>query len=395
VEILRDDVALVRRHYDGPVVIGGAGYSVMPVELLDYAGADFGVAGDGERSLLRWLQARERGSALAGVPGLVFRAEGRYVQMPAGEPELEGLELAPRDLVDNRLYFRRGGQIGLETKRGCPGRCIYCADPVVKGRRSRVRPPSDVAAEVQGLLGRGIDVFHLCDSEFNVPLAHAEGVCRALIEAGLGDRIRWYTYASPVPFSKELGSLMIRAGCAGVNFGVDHGSDSQLAALGRGFKSADIAHTARTCRELGLVFMYDLLLGAPGETPATLKATVDLMKSVSPDRVGISLGVRIYPGTPFAGMVAEHRIGPAGLTERRRPIDPFFYMSPALGDDPAGLMRELVGDDERFFLPATGGEQDYNYNDNEVLERAIDSGMRGAYWDVLRRLAAGGGAPSG
>ena len=50
-------------------------------------------------------------------------------------------------------------------------------------------------------------------------------------------------------------------------------------------------------------------------------------------------------------------------------------------------MRAAIGDDPRFFQPAGGpGTEDYNYNDNEVLERAIRQGARGAFWDILGSL---------
>jgi hypothetical protein len=50
-------------------------------------------------------------------------------------------------------------------------------------------------------------------------------------------------------------------------------------------------------------------------------------------------------------------------------------------------VRDLVGDDGRFFLP--GGpdkERDYNYNGNDCLVQALGRGERGAYWDILRRM---------
>jgi hypothetical protein len=74
---------------------------------------------------------------------------------------------------------------------------------------------------------------------------------------------------------------------------------------------------------------------------------------------------------------------------------PTFYISPSLGDDPAGLVAELIGGDKRFF---TSGKSDqpepregpagYNYNENQPLVEAIRNGARGAYWDILRRLNA-------
>ena len=75
------------------------------------------------------------------------------------------------------------------------------------------------------------------------------------------------------------------------------------------------------------------------------------------------------------------------------PIDllrPTFYISPELGDRPATLVRELIGDDPRFFPPEaddpTGAAKDHNYNDNRELNEAIEAGARGAYWDILRRI---------
>jgi hypothetical protein len=238
---------------------------------------------------------------------------------------------------------------------------------------------------MRNLLSQGADCFHLCDSEFNLPPDHAEAVCRAVVSAGLGDRVRWYTYASPVPVSAGLIGLMQRAGCAGVNFGVDSGSDRMLRALGRDFTAADVARAARLCREAGLPFMFDLLLGGPGETWESVEETLDLMRRVSPSRVGLSLGVRVYPGTPLAAGV---RAGDTGgrLVGDPEGLEPAFFVSDALGSDPHGGLRERVGADSRFFVPAGPGEQNYNYNDNAVLQEAIAAGHRGAYWDILRKI---------
>ena len=77
------------------------------------------------------------------------------------------------------------------------------------------------------------------------------------------------------------------------------------------------------------------------------------------------------------------------------PIDrvrPTFYISPALGEHRAHLVRDLIGGDRRFFPPeddmphAASIQGDHNYNDNQALVDAIRAGHRGAYWDILRRL---------
>jgi radical SAM superfamily enzyme YgiQ (UPF0313 family) len=182
-----------------------------------------------------------------------------------------------------------------------------------------------------------------------------------------------------------------------------------LALLGRDFRSAELQETAAACREAGLVFMYDLLLGGPGETRESIARTIELMKRLSPDRVGVSLGVRIYPGTALAEMV--RREGPIAANPNLRGavennetfLKPVFYLSsePASGTagSPAGrtegfslqyYVAQLVGGDRRFFFPtAETGAEAYNYSDNDRLVEAIKKGYRGAYWDILRTLGEG------
>ena len=153
------------------------------------------------------------------------------------------------------------------------------------------------------MLAQGIDHFHTCDSEFNLPAEHAREVCRAIIDAGLADRIRWYAYCAPKPFDDELAALFQRAGCAGINFGVDSGCDEMLRRLGRHFRTEDLASTAQSCRRHGIPFMFDLLLGGPGETRETLRQTIEFMRRIEPDCVGLAIGMRVYEGTPMAKWV--------------------------------------------------------------------------------------------
>ena len=80
--------------------------------------------------------------------------------------------------------------------------------------------------------------------------------------------MRWYAYCTPAPFSEELSLAMRDAGCAGVNFGVDHGDERMLRRLRRPYAPEDIENVTRWCREAGMAVMLDLLLGSPGETRA-------------------------------------------------------------------------------------------------------------------------------
>jgi len=395
---LQQWISRIRTRCEAPICLGGVGFSIFAGALVERTGIEFGIRGDGETALVE-LVAQLRGAWQQDrVPGLIWRREGRLV---ANRPAWPAVWAAPtsRDLVDNRAYFRRGGQMGLETKRGCDRQCVYCADPLAKGRQLRLRDPAAVVDEVQALLAQGIDVLHLCDSEFNIPAEHARAVCEELIRRGLGERVRWYAYLSVLPFDADLARQMRRAGCVGINFTSDGAADAMLARYAQPHRRDDLARAVSLCRENGIAVMLDLLLGGPGETPQTAAETIGFMARIGPDCVGAGLGMRLYPGTPIVPQIAAEGPPEANPAIRRRyagPIDlvqPTFYISAALGRNPARLIRELIAGDRRFFPPgeeipepSAPGAGDHNYNANQALIDAIAAGARGAYWDILRRL---------
>jgi len=391
---VKEVVQTARKESDAPVVVGGVGFSIAPEETFRFLDADFGIEGEGEIAFCMLADRISRRGKFEEVPGLLYRQRGQLLRSLPHFAELDDLPVCSRRFVNNARYFAEGGQIGFETKRGCTMACAYCADPVAKGRTIRMRSPSKVVDELKALLDQGVDHFHTCDSEFNLPEEHAIEVCEAITRAGLAEKIRWYAYCCPTPFAHELAGAMKEAGCAGIDFGVDSGDDQMLGWLRRHFTAEDLRRTARTCREYDIPFMYDLLIGGPGETFTSVKHTINLTKEISPDCVGVAVGVRIYDGTRMAEIVRNE--GPLAANPHLHGVvddnpaflKPIFYLSSALGPDAAGHVRALVGDDPRFFFG--GGDdpsQDYNYNANELLVEAIrDRGYRGAYWDILRRL---------
>jgi radical SAM superfamily enzyme YgiQ (UPF0313 family) len=388
---LAETVRMIRGLTDSAIVLGGVGFSLAGGRLVEYTGADFGVRGDGEQATIALLEQLDGGRCFGRVPGLIWPRDGQlHCNRPAWS---EPLSVATgRSHIDNARYFKFGGQIGVETKRGCDRCCIYCADPVAKGTVIRQRRPAEVADEIEVLERQGVDVLHICDGEFNLPRDHAIAVCRELVRRSLGDRVRWYAYLAVLPFDAELADLMRRAGCVGINFTGDSGCPSMLKTYGHQHTPADLAMAVRFCCENNIAVMIDLLLGGPGETVETLTETIEFMKQINPDCVGTALGIRIYDNTPMAKMIKAQKHTESGICRKYDgPIDffkPTFYISPALGARPGRVVRDIIGGDKRFFEPEdeTTTGTDHNYNDNKILIDAIAAGGRGAYWHIMRRL---------
>lgn len=378
-------VSELRKSTTAPVVLGGAGYSTAPDVVLTATGADYGISGEAEEALPLLCKALAEGDDVSGIPGLVHRSGGEVRCNPRNRVDLARLPLPRRRIFDNPRYEREGAIVGVETKRGCDRSCVFCADPVAKGNQIRLRPPQIVADEFADLLEQGVTWYHLCDAEFNLDLEHAKDVCRALIERGFGKRLHWYTYCAPSPFDDELADLMLCAGCAGINFGVDSLDDGQLRRLGSLHRVSDVESLVSILRKHRFNYMFDLLMGGPGETGATVQSTIDAVRRLEVPLAGAAVGVRVYRGTPMWRSVEPGwlRSGLRGSADS----EPLFYVSAPLGDDPMALVADMVGDDPRFFFLGKPSEKgSYNYAGDDVLANAIADGARGAYWDILRRI---------
>ncbi|MBN2020200.1 MAG: cobalamin-dependent protein [Sedimentisphaerales bacterium] len=395
---LADTVRLIRSLTDSPIVIGGVGFSIFAKEIVAYTGAEFGVCGDGEPAIIKLYGALHGAKHFENIPGLVWRKNDTiHTNLPAWDTAGPLSLPTSRDAIDNAAYFRIGGQCGIETKRGCDRQCIYCADRLCKGTATRLRNPVEVADEAESLLKQGINVLHICDSEFNIPGEHAMAVCEEFIRRGLGKRLRWYTYMAVVPFDGAMASAMRKAGCVGIDFTGDSASSAMLKTYRQPHTAAYLDSAVRFCRENGIKVMIDLLLGGPGETPETVKQTIDFIKRTNPDCAGAPLGVRVYPGTEMVSIVAAEGNPDTNPNLRRKytgPIDlfkPTFYISHLLGEKAARLVKDLIDGDKRFFEPideADAALTDHNYNENAELVQAIKRGARGAYWEILRKLRA-------
>ena len=395
---LVETIDKIRALCDAPLVIGGVGFSVFAGPIVKITGADFGIRGDGENAVVQLYNQLRQPGGLENINGLIWRKGDEIISNRPAWPGDLSLPVE-RTAIDNTNYFSLGGQCGIETKRGCNRSCLYCADPVAKGPCLRLRKPEEVADEVLNLLNMGIDVLHICDSEFNLPYEHALDVCREFISRHLGKKLRWYTYMSITPFDSQLAKAMKRAGCAGIDFTTDSANPSMLRTYRQPHHKQDIQSAVNLCRENDIAVMLDLLLGGPGETSFTAADSIKFFKSLDPDCVGASLGVRIYPDTGMERIVIAQGSPEKNPNIKRKYqgaldlLKPTFYIAQSLGERPAELIRQLIGEDKRFFPPmvevsAQKREKidDHNYNENTLLADAIKKGARGAYWDILRRL---------
>ncbi len=342
VEEMKPLIEEIKRSSGAPIVLGGSGFSIAPELLLDYFGVESGIVGEGDVALPMLLDCMDGTADPSDVPGLIRREGSGIVRNPLGCTDVNSLRLAKRGHIDHASYIYKQGRkgcAGVQTKRGCPNRCIYCIVPNIEGSTVRLRNPAEIADEMENLAASGIKRIFLADSEFNYPIEHAMACCEEFIARRMADKLTWQAYASPGHFNADLARRMKEAGCDLLITTLDSGDDAILERLGKPFRREDVVSIVRACQEADLNAIYCLTLGGPGETIDTVFQTLSMMQSLKPAKVtlGEPAGLRVYPGTPLADIVREEGFTKSnpnlhGSIEGNEDLlRPVYYLSRGMG----------------------------------------------------------------
>jgi radical SAM superfamily enzyme YgiQ (UPF0313 family) len=106
----KEIINLIKARTSAPLILGGAGFSIMPETVMDYCGVELGVCGEGELTFPLLLHKLQRGDDnLNDVPGLVYRADGKFHRNPVQQLDLSKRPAPRRGAIDNSRYFLEGG----------------------------------------------------------------------------------------------------------------------------------------------------------------------------------------------------------------------------------------------------------------------------------------------
>jgi len=321
---VRDVVALCRSLCDGPIVLGGAGYSIFPESALRYLGADMGIRGEGEIVFPALLERLANGADVDDLPGLYL--PGRPAGGPTFAPHLEGLPMPEPELWIPNVPDKDALWIPVQGKRGCPMRCSFCSTKDIQGTIIRRRRAEAVASWLEQLAERGLRNFVFVDSTFNIPPSYAKEICRAIIERDLNIRLWCILYSKWV--DGELVDLLTRAGCSNASLGFESGSDQMLRTYNKKFNAGEVRTACGMLADAGIRCTGFLLLGGPGETRETVEESLAFADLLNLDALKVTVGIRIYPATALAvAALAEGIIAP-----EQDLLWPAFYLAPALRD---------------------------------------------------------------
>lgn len=246
-------------------------------------------------------------------------------------------------------YLSSDFEIHLETQRGCPYRCRYCGTFPRGPNRILLREPGEVVEEMKRLLNQARGVrnghysFWITDETFTADKDHAHAFCESLLSEPV--RYHWRAQTRADLVDGEILSLMKRAGCKQISFGIESLSDDVLKRVSKGVDAEDGMAALAMARKAGLSVRVILIIGLPGDSYSSVKRTFRLLESFKPD----SCQLYIYhpvPGSPEFD--ADSGRANARLADEERELAHAGFL-----EAPAAGMGDLSRSDiVRWFLVA-------------------------------------------
>lgn len=282
------------------IVIGGPHVHLYPLETIGFANVDFLVLGEGEKTFCRLLENIGDIRALKELSGIVFKAEEQIIQTGHGQSieDLDELPFPARHLVPYQRYTsllsNNKTVTTIFTSRGCPYRCSFCDRPHL-GKRFRARSPKNVVDELSDCVRKGVTQFLFYDDTFTLNKKRAVEICEEINRRQL--RISWDIRTRVDKVDSELIAALRKAGCVGIHFGVESGSQMILNTLKKGITLQQVRDAFRLTRTAGIRTLAYFMVGNPGENVGEVHETLNLMKSLNPDFVHVTIF------TPFPGTV--------------------------------------------------------------------------------------------
>jgi radical SAM superfamily enzyme YgiQ (UPF0313 family) len=363
----RDMVQALKKITESTVIVGGAGFSIYPEKLFSFLGCDFAVVGEGENAICELIQALEAKKEYGSIEGLVFKGE-KGVEINGRNNFFSGISFE----MDERLsdfYWVNSGMMNVQTKRGCPYRCIYCSYPVIEGKTVRMLEPETVVSTIEKATGKGHDYFFFTDSVFNMKPEYNREFANLLIERNIN--VKWGAYFRPAGTSFEDLELFKESGLTHIEWGTESFSDPVLKSYGKEFNFNEIKEMTEMCHQLKIYNAHFLILGGYGETEETLKETFERSKLLPWTVFFPFIGMRIYPLTPLFDIAVKEGV----INEHDDLMESKYYLSKGV---------DLTMEKLRALADSTGKRWVFPDEDHApVLKRLKSRGKRGPLWEFL------------
>lgn len=256
---------------------------------------DYIICGEDEVALPELLKSLESRSQIT------LKRDGKVIDCTDG-PWLENLDSLPfYDFSDFDLgSYKFPEKLEMFISRGCPWRCSFCIDWMTE-KKYRSMGGERIFREVQYQMSKyKVKHVRFCDKTINGDIKAIDEFCDLMLKS----------YKEGSFFMSWSGDAMIRpemtagllqkmhsAGCGGLGYGLESGSERVVRDMGKQFTIPLAQEVIRNTRNAGIFTSVNILVGFPTETEENFRETVSFVEANSEfiDEIRLTfVGCRIY-----------------------------------------------------------------------------------------------------
>ena len=283
-------------------VVGGTHATLRPKMSAEDPHFDMVAKGEAEVTFIEIVEWLEGLRKKVDIKGVAYKEDGEVVFQEEREKikDLDYFPMPDRGLIDMRQYrpsvsyHKRLPAYTMITTRGCPYRCTFCATAQSGYRMhsvERVIEEMKILVEVYGA-----KEILLRDDTFTLKRDRTLELCEAIIKEGLHEKMIWDCITRANLVDEELLKKMKEAGCWGIHFGVEGGTQKLMDAVQKDTTLEIVRDAFKWCKELGIETRGYFMVGMPGSKTEDDEVTIAFAKELNPDWAQFTIATP-YPGT--------------------------------------------------------------------------------------------------
>ena len=308
-------ISISKNHPSKPkIIIGGPLITSEPELMAQNLSFDFGVIGEGERTIIELLRCLEKKKDVNKVDGVVYKDENKKIiitkkrepikdldSLPFPDFEALGLDEQLKNMSSEDVffgYFDYPKVYQILGSRGCPFQCTFCYH-ILGDNSYRTRSVKNIIAEIRYAVKRfKINGVNLNDDMFSYDRERLKEFCYEMkkIIKETPWEFKWACSLSVNKINEELLKLMKESGCLMIGWGLESYSPAVLKSMKKPITPEQIDNAIQLCLKLKILNNGNFIFGDVAETKETAKETMDYWKKNCRGQVKLFF-IHPYPGS--------------------------------------------------------------------------------------------------
>lgn len=307
---------LKTNNVNASICVGGPHTTIMADKAFNKE-FDFGFVGDGEESWVKFLQAKEKKIGFHEVPGLMYREDGKIkkVKRAHATKDLDAYPMAAYHLLKMGEY-KIGTLKGrlpftsIQTFRGCPWKCIFCASDALDTTRILKRSIKSIVDEMEHVVKKyNVRHFMVIDDVLTLVRKRTVELCNEIINRNLNITFEGSTRANLL--DEELVALLKKAGLIRLSFGLETVDEDMRKTMNKKVPLEAYSKSNELLNKYDIEALNSVMIGLPGETEENVWKTLNFLSKAKEVKQANFAIATPYPGTKFHEMAAK---GEGGMT---------------------------------------------------------------------------------